>query len=208
MIAVSMCNYIRSETMKVKYTSIIMVAMLFLTLGFAACNSKNTKPTDKQNGESISHEESTTILPFMNERQKQLRDLLNKGQIGYSKYKEMLDADNSVYEDLLISTDLSQYEVYTDAYNSDGSTALRELSEGAKRRELRDIIQIAISEDRAKWNPAISGNKYGTYITIIPRAENGEIKGVNRGMTIFVVALFDNSVRNAFECANFGKDSI
>ena len=194
--------------MKVEYTSIIIVAMLFMSLGFSACNSKNTKSNDKQNDESFIHEVSTTILPYMNERQKQLRDLLNKGQIGYSKYKEMFDADNSVYEDLLISTDLSQFEVYTDAYNSDGSTALRELTEGVKRRELRDIIQIAISENRAKWNPAISGNKYGTYITIIPKAENGEIKGINRGMVIFVVGLFEKSVKNAFECSNISKDSV
>lgn len=120
--------------------------MLFMTLGFVACDSKNAKPIDKQNGESVNYEESTTILPFMNEYQKQLKDLLNKGQIGYSKYKEMLDADNSVYENLLISTDLSRFEVYTDAYNTDGSTTLKELTEGVKRRELRDIIQIAISD--------------------------------------------------------------
>lgn len=194
--------------MKVVYTSIIIVAMLFMTLGIVSCNSKKTRSTDNQNEESISYEVSTTILPYMNERQKQLRELLNNGQIAYSKYKEMLDADNSVYENLLISTDLSQFEVYTDAYNSDGSTTLRELTEGAKRRELRDIIQIAISEDRTKWNPAISGNKYGTYITIIPKAENGEIKGINRGMVIFVVGLFEESVKNAFECTNIRKDSI
>ncbi len=185
-----------------------MVAMLFMTLGFVACDSKKTKSTNEQNGESIRCEEPTVILPFMNERQKQLRDLLNKGQISYSKYKEMLDADNSVYENLLITTDLSRFEVYTDAYNTDGSTTLRELAEGVKRRELRDIIQLAISEDRAKWNPAVSGEKYGTYITIIPKTENGEIKALNRGMVVFIVGLFNESVKNAFECANFGKDSI
>lgn len=182
--------------------------MLFMTLGVVACDSKNTKSSDEQNGESVCFEEPTTILPFMNERQKQLRDLLNKGQIGYSKYKEMLDSDNSVYENLLISTDLSRFEVYTDAYNTDGSTTLRELTEGIKRKELRDIIQIAISEKRAKWNPAISGEKYGTYITIIPKAENGEIKGINRGMAIFIVGLFENSVKNAFDCVNNTKDSV
>lgn len=200
--------YIRSEIMKIICSNIIMVAMLFMTSGFVACDSKNTKATRKQDGVSFSQEESTTILPFMNERQKQLRDLLSKGQISYSKYKEMLDADNSVYENLLISTDLSHYEVYTDAYNTDGTTKLRELTEGVKRKELRDIIQIAISENRAKWNPAISSYKYGTYITIIPKAENGEIKDINRGMVIFVVGLFENSVRNAFECVNIRNDSI
>ena len=194
--------------MKVVYSSIIKVAMLFMTLGVVACDSKNTNSSDKHNDESICFEEPTTILPFMNERQKQLRDLLNKGQIGYSKYKEMLDADNSVYENLLISTDLSRFEVYTDAYNTDGSTTLRELTEGIKRKELRDVIQIAISEKRAKWNPAISGEKYGTYITIIPKAENGEIKGINRGMAIFIVGLFEKSVKNAFDCVNTNKDSI
>jgi len=194
--------------MKVVYSSIIKVAMLFMTLGVVACDSKNTKSSDEQNGESVCFEEPTTILPFMNERQKQLRDLLNKGQIGYSKYKEMLDSDNSVYENLLISTDLSRFEVYTDAFNTDGSTTLRKLTEGVKRKELRDIIQIAISEKRAKWNPAISGEKYGTYITIIPKAENGEIKGINRGMVIFIVGLFENSVKNAFDCVNNKKDSV
>lgn len=194
--------------MKVVYSSIIKVAMLFMTLGVVACDSKNTKSSDEQNGESVCFEEPTTILPFMNERQKQLRDLLNKGQIGYSKYKEMLDSDNSVYENLLISTDLSRFEVYTDAFNTDGSTTLRKLTEGVKRKELRDIIQIAISEKRAKWNPAISGEKYGTYITIIPKAENGEIKGINRGMVIFIVGLFENSVKNAFDCVNNTKDSV
>ena len=194
--------------MKKLYSSIIMVATLFLTLGIIACDSNKTKSTDEQNGESISYAETTTILPFMNERQKQLKDLLNKGQIGYAKYKEMLDADNSVYENLLISTDLSHFEVYTDAYNTDGSTILRKLTEGVKRKELRDIIQIAISDNRAKWNPAMSGEKYGTYITIIPKAENGEIKGINRGMVIFIVGLFENSVKNAFDCVNNKRDSI
>lgn len=194
--------------MKIIYSNVKIVALLFMTLGFVACDLKNAKSTDNQNGESISYEESTTILPYMNERQKKLRDLHYKGQISYSKYKEMLDADNSVYENLLISTDLSHFEVYTDAYNTDGSTTLIELTEGVKKRELRDIIQIAISEDRAKWNPAMSGNKYGTYITIIPKVENGEIKGINRGMVIFVVGLFEKSVKNAFECAIYREDSI
>jgi len=58
--------------MKVVYSSIIKVAMLFMTLGVVACDSKNTNSSDKHNDESICFEEPTTILPFMNERQKQL----------------------------------------------------------------------------------------------------------------------------------------
>ena len=195
--------------MKKNYSNLIMFAMSFFAFGFLACDSKNANSTEKGGREDISYEEMpTTVLPFMNERQKHLMDLLNKGQISYSKYKEMIDADNSVYANLFISKDLSHFEIYTDAYNIDGSTTLIELTEGIKRRELRDIIQIAISEDRVKWNSAISGNKYGTYITIIPKSENGEIKGINRGMVIFIVGLFEKSVKNAFESANFRKDSI
>ena len=193
---------------KLRFTSSI-VTMLAVIIGIISCNNQNKSETNTvQKAESFINETPTTVLPFMNERQKQLRDLYNKGQIRYVKYKEMLDADNSIYEDLLISTDLSRFEVYTDAYNTDGSTVLKELKDGLKRKEIRDIIQIAIREGRIKWLAAISGEKYGTYISIIPKSENGEIKGVNRGMTIFIAGLFEESVRNAFDCANTKKDSI
>ena len=185
---------------------VLMVAVVLLTICFTGCgeSNKTTPSNDLEN----TVETKTTILPFMNERQKQLKELGQSGQITKAQFDEMMDADNSVYRDMLISTDLSQFKTYTDAFNTDGSPVLKEINDNQQRKELRDVIHLAISENRIQWNAAKSGDSYGTYITILPKAVDGEIKGINRGMTIFVVGLFEKSVKNAYDCVNTNKDSI
>lgn len=185
---------------------VLMVAVVLLTICFTGCgeSNKTTPSNDLEN----TVETKTVILPFMNERQKLLKEMGRSGQITKVQFDEMMDADNSVYRDLLISTDLSQFKTCTDAYNTDGSSVLKEVNDNQQRKELRDVIHLAISENRIQWNAAKSGDSYGTYITILPKAVDGEIKGINRGMTIFVVGLFEKSVKNAFDCVNTNKDSI
>lgn len=185
----------------------MFITITIVILSYAACgDSKKQIISDKQESKTI--EGKTTILPYMNERQKQVRELFFSGKISKARYDELLDADNTIYKDLLISTDLSNYSTFTDAYNSDGSTSLIEVTDKLKKKELKEIIQIAITENRIKWQAALSGDSYGTYITILPKAENGEIKGTNRGMTIFIAGLFEKSVLNAFDSVNHNKDSI
>ena len=186
----------------------VLITITIVTLSYAACNdSKKQINTDQQESNTI-EVNTTTILPFMNERQKQARELFFSGKISKARYDEIIDVDNTVYKDLLISTDISKFSLFTDAYNSDGSTNLIEVTDNLKKKELKDIIQIAITENRIKWQAALSGDFYGTYITILPKAENGEIRGINRGMTIFIAGLFEKSVLNAFDCVNRNKDSI
>lgn len=185
---------------------VFMIAVILFSICFTACGESN-KTTPSNNIENTV-ETKTVILPFMNERQKQLKEMGRSGLITKAQFDEMMDADNSVYRDMLISTDLSKFKTYTNAYNTDGSTVLIEVNENQQRKELRDVIQLAISENRIQWNAAKSGDSYGTYITILPKAVDGEIKGINRGMTIFVAGLFEKSVKNAFDCANINNDSI
>ena len=185
---------------------VLMIAVVILTICFTGCGESNK--TTPSNNTKNTVETKTMILPFMNERQKQLKEMGQSGQITKAQFDEMMEADNSVYRDMLISTDLSQFKTYTDAYNTDGSTVLIEINDNQQRKELRDVIRLAISENRIQWNAAKSGDAYGTYITILPKAVNGEIKGINRGMTIFVVGLFEKSVKNAFDCVNTNNDSI
>lgn len=186
----------------------VLITITIVTLSYAACNgSKKRIITDQQESNTI-EVNTTTVLPFMNERQKQVRDLFFSGKISKARYDEIIDVDNTVYKDLLISTDISKFSTFTDAYNSDGSTNLIEVTDNLKKKELKDIIQIAITENRIKWQAALSGDSYGTYITILPKAENGEIRGTNRGTTIFIAGLFENSVLNAFDCVNRNNESI
>lgn len=185
---------------------VLMIAVVILTICFTGCGESNK--TTPSNNTKNTVETKTMILPFMNERQKQLKEMGQSGQITKAQFDEMMEADNSVYRDMLISTDLSQFKTYTDAYNTDGSTVLIEINDNQQRKELRDVIRLAISENRIQWNAAKSGDAYGTYITILPKAVNGEIKGINRGMTIFVAGLFEKSVKNAFDCVNTNNDSI
>lgn len=187
-------------------SSVLMIAVFLLTICFTGCGESNRIAPSNNIENAV--ENKTVTLPFMNERQKQLKEMCQSRQITKAQFDEMMDADNSVYRDLLISTDLSQFKTYTDAYNTDGSTVLIEVNDNMQRKELRDVILLAISENRIQWNAAKSGDSYGTYITILPKAVDGEIKGINRGMTIFVAGLFEKSVKNAFDCVNTNNDSI
>ena len=78
----------------------------------------------------------------MNERQKQVRELFFSGKISKARYDELLDADNTIYKDLLISTDLSNYSTFTDSYNSDGSTSLIEVTDKLKKKELNILNNL------------------------------------------------------------------
>jgi len=172
---------------------VLMISVVLLTICFTGCGESNK--TTHSNNTKNTVETKTMILPFMNERQKQLKEMGQSGQITKAQFDEMMEADNSVYRDMLISTDLSQFKTYTDAYNTDGSTILIETNDNQQKKELRDVIRLAISENRIQWNAAKSGEAYGTYITILPKAVDGEIKGINRGMTIFIAGLFEKSVK-------------
>ena len=64
--------------------------------------------------QSISGQEtvnSTTVLPYMNERQMQLMQMRNAGLLDDTKYSSMLKADNEVYENLLLGTAFSQLDL-------------------------------------------------------------------------------------------------
>ena len=185
----------------------IIRGIVIVSLICSCGDSKNEKANNIQK-ESESYEVSTTTLPFMNEFQKQLRDLYYEGKITKTQFKYEIDKDNSVYADLFITMNLSDYELYTDAYNDDGSNSLEIITDGRKRQEIRDRIIIAIREDRVMWQAAISGDDLGTYIIVIPKADDGEIKGTNRGMIVFIPRLFENSVKNAFDCVDKNVDSI
>lgn len=152
---------------------------------------------------------STTILPYMNERQMQLKQLVNAGAIDDSKYTAMMKADNEIYENLLLGTAFSQLDIYTDMDNKGGDETLYQMDNNIRRGELKDYIRSAIDENRVSWRAAISGGKYGTYLVVTPKRDKGNIdfddEDARRGATIFIPGLFTKSIQNAFDASTQGK---
>ena len=152
---------------------------------------------------------STTILPYMNERQMQLMQMRNAGLLDDSKYSSMLKADNEVYENLLLGTAFSQLDLYTDRGNDDGDETLYQLSDNIERGKLKSYIRNAIRENRVSWRAGISGGKYGTYLVVTPEDNKGDLildqNDARSGATIFIPGLFTKSVQNAFDSSTQGK---
>ena len=153
---------------------------------------------------------STTVLPYMNERQMQLKRAVDNGLIDDAKYTSMLKADNEIYENLLLATDFSQLDIYTTANNEiAGDRTLRRMDDNLERGALKDYINNAISEDRVSWRAGISGGEYGTYIEVNAVDDKGKFvtdkDDSRRGMTIFIPGLFTESIQQAFNASTQGK---
>ena len=152
---------------------------------------------------------STTILPYMNERQMQLMQMRNAGLLDDTKYSSMLKADNEVYENLLLGTAFSQLDLYTDRGNEDGDETLYQMSDNIERGKLKAYIRNAIRENRVSWRAGISGGKYGTYLVVTPEDSKGDLildqNDARSGSTIFIPGLFTKSIQNAFDASTQGK---
>lgn len=152
---------------------------------------------------------STTILPYMNEHQMQLKGLLDRGMITAETYNAQLKADNATYENLLLGTAFSQLDIYTDMGNEAGDETLYQMKDNIERGKLKDYIRNAISKDRVSWRAGISGGEYGTYLVVTPERDKGDVTwdedDARRGMTIFIPGLFTKSIQNAFDASTQGK---
>ena len=152
---------------------------------------------------------STTVLPYMNERQMQLNKMRQAGMLDDAKFTSALKADNEVYENLIASTAFSQLQIYTDLSNEWGDETLREMKDNKERGKLKDYIRNAIRENRVHWNAALSNGKYGTYLVIDPEDNKGDLivegEDARRGATIWIPGLFTKSAQNAFDSSTQGK---
>ena len=152
---------------------------------------------------------STTVLPYMNERQMQLNRLRKAGLIDDAKFTSALKADNEVYENLIAATAFSQFQIYTDMNNEFGDENLREMTDNRERGKLKEYIRNAIRENRVKWNAALSNGRYGTYLVVLPEDNKGDFVDeegdARRGATIWIPGLFTKSAQNAFDSSTQGK---
>ena len=152
---------------------------------------------------------STTVLPYMNERQMQLNRMRQTGMLDDSKYTSAMKADNEVYENLIAATAFSQLDIYTDIGNEPGDENLRQMTDNKERGKLKTYIRNAIRENRVKWNAALSNGQYGTYLVIMPEDNKGDFvedaDDARSGATIFIPNLFTKSVQNAFDSSTQGK---
>lgn len=158
---------------------------------------------------------STNALPYMNERQMQLKNLLDNGVISGEVYNAQMKADNDVYSNLLYAADFSKYKVYgfynTDA-DEDEENKGKNLVEfdNYQRSDMAARIKSALEEGRVTWRAAISNGKYGTLLTISPkRNDKGELLydegDARNGGTFFIEDMFTKSVQNAFDSSTQGK---
>lgn len=152
---------------------------------------------------------STTVLPYMNERQMNLNRMRQAGMLDDAKFSSALKADNEVYENLIGAAAFSQYRIYTDMGNELGDENLREMTDNKERGALKDYIRNAIRENRVQWNAAISNGEYGTYLVIRPEDNKGDLitegDDARRGATIFIPGMFTESIQNAFNASTQGK---
>lgn len=170
-------------------------------------NDKNIIETAIGGNEQIM---STTILPYMNEKQMQLMNMRNRGLIDSNKVEEEIKLDNKIYENLLLGLSFSKYDIYTDKNNEiEGDETLNPLTDNLEKGKLKDYVRNAIRDNRVTFNAGISGGKYGTYLKIAPKDEDGIIITDNndsrKGSVIFIPGLFTKSVQKAFDSSTQGK---
>lgn len=170
-------------------------------------NDKNIIENSIGAGEQIM---STTILPYMNEKQMQLMNMRNRGIIDANKVEEEIKLDNKIYENLLLGLSFSKYDIYTDKNNEiEGDETLNPLTNDLEKGKLKDYVRNAIRDNRVTFNAGISGGKYGTYLKIAPKDEDGTIITDNddsrKGSVIFIPGLFTKSVQKAFDSSTQGK---
>lgn len=170
-------------------------------------NDKNIIENSIGAGEQIM---STTILPYMNEKQMQLMNMRNRGIIDANKVEEEIKLDNKIYENLLLGISFSKYDIYTDKNNEiEGDETLNPLTDNLEKGKLKDYVRNAIRDNRVSFNAGISGGKYGTYLKIAPKDEDGTIITDNndsrKGSVIFIPGLFTKSVQKAFDSSTQGK---
>ena len=170
-------------------------------------NDKNIIENSIGGGEQIM---STTILPYMNEKQMQLMNMRNRGLIDANKVEEEIKLDNKIYENLLLGLSFSKYDIYTDKNNKiEGDETLNPLTNNLEKGKLKDYVRNAIRDNRVTFNAGISGGKYGTYLKIAPKDEDGTIitdsNDSRKGSVIFIPGLFTKSVQKAFDSSTQGK---
>lgn len=170
-------------------------------------NDKNSIENAIGAGEQIM---STTILPYMNEKQMQLMNMRNRGLIDSNKVENEIKLDNKIYENLLLGLSFSKYDIYTDKNNKiEGDETLNPLTDNLEKGKLKDYVRNAIRDNRVTWNAGISGGKYGTYLKIAPKDDDGTIITDNndsrKGSVIFIPGLFTKSVQKAFDSSTQGK---
>ena len=158
-------------------------------------------------GQEVSN--STTVLPYMNERQMNLNRMRQAGLIDDAKFSSAIKADNEIYENLIGATSFSQLKIYTDIGNELGDENLREMTDNKERGALKDYIRNAIRENRVQWNVALSNGQYGTYLVVRPEDNKGDLitdeDDARKGATIFIPGLFTKSAQNAFDSSTQGK---
>lgn len=170
-------------------------------------NDKNTVKSAIGAGEQIM---STTILPYMNEKQMQLMNMKNMGLMDANKVKNEIELDNEIYKNLLLGLSFSNYDVYTDKNNEIyGDETLNPLTDNLEKGKLKDYVRNAIRDNRVTFNAGISGGKYGTYLKIAPKDDDGIIitdsDDSRKGSVIFIPGLFTKSVQKAFDSSTQGK---
>lgn len=170
-------------------------------------NDKTTIESAIGAGEQIM---STTILPYMNEKQMQLMNMKNMGLMDANKVKNEIELDNEIYKNLLLGLSFSNYDIYTDKNNEIyGDETLNPLTDNLEKGKLKDYVRNAIRDNRVTFNAGISGGKYGTYLKIAPKDDDGTIITDNddsrKGSVIFIPGLFTKSVQKAFDSSTQGK---
>ena len=170
-------------------------------------NDKNSVESAIGAGEQIM---STTILPYMNEKQMQLMNMRNRGLIDADKVKNEIELDNEIYKNLLLGLSFSKYDIYTDKNNEKvGDETLNPLIDNLEKGKLKDYVRNAIRDNRVTFNAGISGGKYGTYLKIAPKDDDGTVITNNddsrKGSVIFIPGLFTKSVQKAFDSSTQGK---
>ena len=170
-------------------------------------NDKNSIENAIGAGEQIM---STTILPYMNEKQMQLMNMRNRGLIDSNKVENEIKLDNKIYENLLLGLSFSKYDIYTDKNNKiEGDETLNPLTDNLEKGKLKDYVRNAIRDNRVTFNAGISGGKYGTYLKIAPKDDDGTIitdsNDSRKGSVIFIPGLFTKSVQKAFDSSTQGK---
>ena len=145
---------------------------------------------------------SSLVMPYNGNARAQLEQMLSAGQIDEKTYNTSVKSLDESYNNIIAGTSFANMKIYgnpTEYDKDEDNTTLKEYSTKENGVAEENIKSALNDGNRLKYQAAIIGDKVGTMITILPKAnEKGEIEDNNHEKQYFVQDLFKGEAESAF----------
>ena len=145
---------------------------------------------------------SSLVMPYNGNARAQLEQMLSSGQIDEKTYNTSVKSLDESYNNIIAGTSFANMKIYGNPaeFDKDGdNNTLREYNSQENSAAEENIKSALNDGDRLKYQAAVIGDKIGTMITVLPKAnEKGEIEDNNHERQYFVQDLFKGEAESAF----------